>query len=50
MDWEALCQVADKELYEDKRHRKEVGRWSASEKRPAIRLSGGTGRRRVAGS
>src|SRR5207248_7745399 len=30
MDWQALSQVADKALYEDKRHRKEVKRWSAS--------------------
>ena len=50
MDWQALCQVADQALYEDKRHRKEVKKWSVGEKRPTIRLGGGTGRRRVAGS
>src|SRR5438270_3703766 len=50
MDWQALCQVADQALYEDKRHRKEVRKWSVAEKRPQIRLSGGGGRRRIAGS
>jgi len=50
MDWQALCQVADQALYEDKRHRKEVRRWSVGEKRPQIRLGGGGGRRRIAGS
>jgi diguanylate cyclase (GGDEF)-like protein len=51
MDWQALCQLADQALYEDKRHRKEVRKWSGgAEKRPQIRLSGGGGRRRIAGS
>ncbi len=50
MDWQALYQVADRELYEDKRHHKEVRRWAGPEKRPAIRLSGGSGRRRIVGS
>src|SRR5438477_7279239 len=49
MDWQALSQVADKALYEDKRHRKEVKRWSASEPSAAIRMRGGGGRRRIAG-
>ena len=52
MDWEALSQAADKELYEDKRHRKEVRRFSVGERRSAsqIRLQGGTtGKRRIAG-
>src|SRR5256885_841490 len=50
MDWQALYEVADEALYEDKRHRKEVKRWAAPERKPAIRLGGGTGRRRGAGS
>jgi diguanylate cyclase (GGDEF)-like protein len=51
MDWQAVVQVADKELYEDKRHRKELKRWAVNEKRaPSIRLSGGSGKRKVAGS
>jgi len=50
MDWQALAQLADEALYEDKRHRKEVRRWSVGEKRPHIRLSGGGGRRRIAGN
>src|SRR5579859_4260236 len=50
MDWEALVQVADEALYEDKRHRKELRRWSSAERKiPTIRLGGGPGRRRVAG-
>jgi diguanylate cyclase (GGDEF)-like protein len=50
MDWHALVQVADVALYQDKRHRKEVRRWSnADRKRPTIRLGGGADRRRVAG-
>lgn len=52
MDWKSLCQAADKELYEDKRHRKEVRRWAVNERRtPAqVRLQGGTaGRRKLAG-
>jgi diguanylate cyclase (GGDEF)-like protein len=50
MDWQALTQVADQALYEDKRHRKEVRKWSVAEKRPSIKLGGAGGRRRVAGS
>jgi diguanylate cyclase (GGDEF)-like protein len=53
MDWQSLCALADRQLYEDKRHRKDVGRWSggaAERKSPTIRLGGGAGRRRVAGS
>jgi diguanylate cyclase (GGDEF)-like protein len=50
MDWQALVQVADVALYEDKRQRKEVRRSSnADRKSPTIRLGVGTGRRRVAG-
>jgi diguanylate cyclase (GGDEF)-like protein len=52
MDWQALCQVADKALYEDKRHRKEVKRYATSERsdQAAIRLKGGGSRRRIAGN
>jgi diguanylate cyclase (GGDEF)-like protein len=51
MDWHAVVHVADMELYEDKRHRKEVRRWAVNEKRmPSIKLRGASGRRRVAGS
>jgi diguanylate cyclase (GGDEF)-like protein len=51
MDWQALTQVADQALYEDKRHRKELRKWSAgTEKRPTIRVGGGAGRRRIAGN
>src|SRR6266568_1564938 len=49
MDWEALVQVADLALYEDKRHRKEVRRWSSAERKSPTIIGGGTGRRRVAG-
>ena len=50
MDWQALVQAADVALYEDKRHRKEVRRWSSAERKsPTMRLGGGIGRRRVAG-
>ena len=50
MDWQALNQVADVALYDDKRQRKEVRRWPspARNNRP-IRLGLGTRRRRVAG-
>ena len=51
MDWQALYQIVDKELYEDKRHHKEVRRWAGAERKaPAVRLRGGAGRRRIAGS
>ena len=48
-DWQAVYQVADADLYEDKRRRKTVRRVAESEERPAIRLLGRGGRRRVAG-
>jgi len=50
-DWQAVYQVADGDLYEDKRRRKADRRPNGSEtERPAIRLLGrGGGRRRVAG-
>jgi diguanylate cyclase (GGDEF)-like protein len=51
MDWQAVVEVADTELYEDKRHRKELSRWAVNEKRaPSVRLRGAPGKRRVAGS
>ena len=51
MDWQAVVTVADKDLYEDKRRRKELRRWTVAERRsPTIRLGGGTGKRRAAGS
>jgi diguanylate cyclase (GGDEF)-like protein len=50
MDWQALVQLADQGLYEDKRHHKEVRKWSVADTGPTIKLSGGTGRRRMAGS
>jgi diguanylate cyclase (GGDEF)-like protein len=49
MDWQGLMKVADEAMYEDKRHRKEVRKWSP-EKVPTIRLGGGAGKRRIAGS
>jgi diguanylate cyclase (GGDEF)-like protein len=48
-DWQALYQVADGDLYEDKRRRKTAPRLTAEAERPAIRLLGRSGRRRVAG-
>ena len=50
-DWQAVYQVADGDLYEDKRRRKAERRSNDSEtERPAIRLLGRAGgRRRVAG-
>jgi diguanylate cyclase (GGDEF)-like protein len=48
-DWQAVYQVADADLYEDKRRRKTVRRAAEPEERPAIRLLGRGGRRRVAG-
>ena len=51
MDWQAVVQVADLELYQDKRHRKELSRLSTTDKRTStIKLGGGTGKRRVAGN
>jgi diguanylate cyclase (GGDEF)-like protein len=48
-DWQAAYQVADADLYEDKRRRKTARRWAAEAERPTIRLLGRSGRRRVAG-
>jgi diguanylate cyclase (GGDEF)-like protein len=49
-DWQAVYQVADADLYEDKRRHKDARRWTEHEPaRPAIRLPGRAGRRRVAG-
>jgi diguanylate cyclase (GGDEF)-like protein len=50
-DWQAVYQVADADLYEEKRRHKAMRRWSGAEtERPAIRLLGrATGRRKVAG-
>jgi diguanylate cyclase (GGDEF)-like protein len=51
MDWQAVVQVSDMELYDDKNHRKELRRWATAEKRSAtIKLSGGHGKRRLAGN
>jgi diguanylate cyclase (GGDEF)-like protein len=51
MDWQTVVHVADTDLYEDKRHRKELRRWSVHERSaPSIKLRGASGRRRVAGS
>jgi diguanylate cyclase (GGDEF)-like protein len=51
-DWQAVYQVADADLYEDKRRHKTVRGWKEPEpERPAIRLLGrGVGRRKVAGN
>jgi len=51
-DWQATFEVADGDLYEDKRRRQEARR-AAAEQRPVptIRMLGrASGRRRVAGS
>lgn len=49
-DWQAVYQVADTDLYEDKRHRRTARPWMDAE-RPAIRLLGrSVGRRRVSGA
>src|ERR1700682_4216500 len=48
-DWQAVYQAADGDLYEDKRRRKTARRWAAEQERPAVRLLGRSGRRRVAG-
>ena len=50
-DWQAVYQVADGDLYEEKRRHKAMRRWSEAEpERPTIRLLGrGAGRRKVAG-
>jgi diguanylate cyclase (GGDEF)-like protein len=50
-DWQATYQVADLDLYEDKRRQKEARRWAAEQPAPAIRLLGRTaGKPRVAGN
>jgi diguanylate cyclase (GGDEF)-like protein len=49
-DWQAVYQVADADLYEDKRRHKPARRMAEPEERPAIRLIGRGGRRRVAGN
>lgn len=49
-DWQALYQVADTDLYEDKRHRRTARPWTGPEPL-AIRLLGrSVGRRRVSGA
>src|SRR5258708_40166166 len=49
-DWQAVYQVADADLYEDKRRHKGARRWVEPEpERPAIRLLGRGGRRGGAG-
>lgn len=49
-DWEAVDQIADADLYADKRRHKASRRWEPEPERPAIRLLGRDGsRRRVAG-
>jgi hypothetical protein len=49
-EWQALYQVADSDLYEDKRRHKAARGWGEPEpERPAIRLLGRGGRRKVAG-
>ncbi|GAC1474991.1 MAG: hypothetical protein PVSMB3_13370 [Candidatus Dormibacteraceae bacterium] len=49
-DWQAVYQIADADLYEDKRRRKAVRRAAEPEERPVVRLLGRSGRRRVAGN
>jgi diguanylate cyclase (GGDEF)-like protein len=50
-DWQAVYQVGDGDLYEDKRRHKAARRWVEPEReRPAIRLLGRGGRRKVAGA
>jgi len=49
-DWQAVYQVADANLYEDKRRHKAARGWVEPEReRPAIRLLGRGARRKVAG-
>jgi diguanylate cyclase (GGDEF)-like protein len=49
-DWQAVYQVADADLYEDKRRHKAARHWVEPQpERPAIRLLGRGGRRKVAG-
>ena len=50
-DWQATYQVADLDLYEDKRRQKEARRWAAEQPPPAIRLLGRkSGKPRIAGT
>jgi PleD family two-component response regulator len=49
-DWHAVYQVADADLYEDKGRHKAARRWIEPEhERPAIKVLGRGGRRKVAG-
>src|ERR1700686_725343 len=49
-DWQAVYQVADSDLYEDKRRHRAARRWGEPEaENPPIRLLGRGGRRKVAG-
>lgn len=48
-DWQAVYHSADVDLYEDKRRRRTERRW-VEEERPAIKLVGRAGRRRVSGA
>jgi diguanylate cyclase (GGDEF)-like protein len=49
-DWQAVYEVADADLYEDKRRHKAARRWTMPQPdRPAIRLVGRGGRRTAAG-
>ncbi|HEV2140848.1 MAG TPA: GGDEF domain-containing protein [Candidatus Dormibacteraeota bacterium] len=50
-DWQAAYEIADGDLYQDKRRRKDVERPPPAQHKsvPAIRILGRTGRRRVAG-
>jgi diguanylate cyclase (GGDEF)-like protein len=48
-DWQTLYQSADVDLYEDKRRRRTIRRWNEDD-RPALKLLGRTGRRRVSGA
>jgi diguanylate cyclase (GGDEF)-like protein len=50
-DWQAVYQLADADLYDDKRRHKAARRWADPElERPPIRLLGRGGRRKVAGA
>ena len=49
-DWQAVYEVADTDLYEDKRRHKAARRWAEAEpERPAVRFSTRSGRRKVVG-
>jgi diguanylate cyclase (GGDEF)-like protein len=49
-DWQAVYEVVDGELYEDKRRRKAQRSEAAERSATPIRILGRTGRRRLAGS